>query len=165
MKKIFWTGCILLSFLSCRGGDEKDIQKIDQVLHMFIKKSSGQDLLNKNLKGSYTDVVLKDIGGIKDQVSISGYSLKKTTDTLNYLEYSAGAKRNLVDSISPDYKTYRSDIAIHFSKKDSANIDLDTLTIFYEWTPQVFQVKSVNYNKKQVFSKTSEGNNTFTVVK
>lgn len=165
MRKIFWAGCILFTFLSCRGDDTQNIQKIDQVLQMYMKNSAGQDLLNKNIAGSYVDVTLKDIGGIKDQTSISGYSLKKTTDPLSYLEYTAGAKRNLVDSVSPDYKTYRSDIAIHLKKKNSDSVDLDTLTIFYEWTPQIFQVKSVNYNQKPVFSKTSALTNTFTVVK
>ncbi len=165
MKKILGTVCILLTFLSCRGDETNNAQKIDQVLNMFMKNSSGQDLLNAKLNGSYSTVVLKDIGGLKDQTAISGYLFKKTSDTINYLEYSAGAKRNLVDSVSPDFKTYRSDIAIHLSKKNSDSVDLDTLTILYEWTPELFQVKSASYNKKVVFSKASQGNNTFTVVK
>lgn len=163
MKKLllFFT---FISLLSCRN-DGEDVQNIDQVIHMYMKDSTGKDLLNKKIAGSYQDVILKDLGGIRDQMSMSGYYFRKDSDTLTYLEYIAGATRNPIDSTGSDFKTYRSDIMLQLKKTTADSVDLDTMTVFYEWTPQLFQVKQVNYNGAKVFSKTAGQPNTFTVIK
>lgn len=155
---------IFLSLVSCRN-DGEDVQNIDQTIHLYIKDKTGKDLLNKKLAGSYQEVVLKDLGGIRDQMSMSGYNLKKDADTLTYMEYIVGAKRNLKDSLSPDFKTYRSNIMLQLKKTAEDSVDLDTMVVFYEWTPTLFQVKQIDYNGKKVFAKTAGQPNTFTVVK
>jgi len=89
------------------------------------------------------------LGGIRDQVTISSFGLKEDVDKINFIEYIAGAKRNLTDSISPDFKKYRSDIMLQLRKTAADSIDLDTMVVFYEWTPEVFQIRSINYNGKK----------------
>ncbi len=156
---------LILTFLwSCRQ-DENGLQKIDQVLQLYIKNTLGQDLLNSSSTGYFQNLTMKDIGGIRDQMSISGYSLKKDQNGQNYLEYIAGAKRNLTDSISADHKKYRSDMILLLSTSATDSVDVDTLSVFYDWTPQVFQIQTVNYNGKKVFTKTEGQPNAVTVIK
>lgn len=165
MKHFFLMGIVaFIAFLSCRN-DENDVQHIDQVLHLYIKDQSGKDLLNSKLAGAYQEVLLKDLGGIRDQVSISGVTLKKDPENITYLEYTAGARRNLKDSLNPDFKTYRSDIMLQLKKASADSVDVDTMAVFYEWTPALFRIKSVNYNGKKVFDKTEGQPNTVTIVK
>lgn len=152
-----------IAFLACRGDGDEGLQKIDQTLHLYISNSLGQDLLNSSITGSYETVTLSDIGGLYDQTSISGYSLKKDTDTVVYLEYKAGATRYLLDSTSPDYKRYRSDMQANFIS-DSDTIQ-DTISVVYEWTPQLFQIQSVIYNRETVFTKTEGASNIVKIVK
>lgn len=156
---------LVLSFasLACRGDDES-LQKIDQVLELYVKNSSGQDLLNTSIDGSYKSVTLTDIGGLYDQSSISGYALKKDADTVTYLEYKAGATRYLLDSTNPDYKRYRSDMQANYITASNDTIQ-DTISVVYEWTPQVFQIQSVMYNKATVFTKTEGASNIAKIVK
>lgn len=163
MKYIPFVLFAMLMF-SCRA-DEQPVQNIDQIIHVYIKDRSGKDLLNKSITGSYQEVVLKDLGGIRDQMAMSGYNLRKDSDTLTYMEYIAGATRNLQDSLNPDYKTYRSDIMFQLRKTAADSVDLDTMVVFYEWTPELFQVKQINYNGAKVFTKTAGKANTFTVIK
>lgn len=163
MQKILLL-CTFIILCSCRN-DQQGVQNIDQTIHLYMKDKAGKDLLNKKLAGSYQEVVLKDLGGIRDQMSMSGYNFKKDTDTLTYMEYIAGAKRNLKDSLSADYKTYHSKIMLQLKKTAADSIDLDTMDILYEWTPTLFQVKQINYNGAKIFTKTAGQPNSFTVVK
>ena len=156
MKPIVLALCSLFLIFSCRG-DSEDVQKIDQLLHIYLKNTDGQDLMNSSLDGSYSSVSLLDIGGLYDQSSISGYSLVKDDDAVYYLKYTAGATRNFVDSVSADYKTYRSDIILELTDSDTDSVDLDTISVFYDWTPQVFKVSSFYYNGTQLNFAASDG--------
>lgn len=152
-----------LALLACRGNDD-ELQKIDQVLQIYVKNSAGQDLLNSKIPGSFKSATLTDIGGLYDQSSISGYSIKKDNDTVNFIEYKAGATRYLKDSVSPDHKFYQSDLQARYitAKKDTIR---DTISILYSWTPQVFQVQTVKYNRTTVFTKTDGAPNVIKIVK
>ena len=156
--------CLLLVITSCRL-EEQDLQQIDQVIRFYVKDANGKDLLNSKLSGTYKEVLLKDLGGERDQVPIGSASVKKDRDTLSYIEYVAGARRNLTDSLSPELKRYRSDILVQYRRSTADSTDSDSISIFYEWTPKLFSVKQINYNGKKVFEKPSGGANTFTIVK
>lgn len=158
MKNMF--PMLLITFLlllSCRN-TEDSVQKIDQTVQIYID-SLGKDMLNQKIAGTYTTIVMKDIGGIYDATNISGFNLKKNSDTANYIEYLAGAKRNLVDSVSTTQKYYQSDIVLNLTKKINDTVSkttVDTMKIQYSWTPQVFQVAKIYYNRQLVFSKTDD---------
>lgn len=168
MKNIFFILLILLvSFISCRGNEE-DIQQIDQVVNLYIKDTNGKDLLNTNLSGTYNTINLFDLNGTRDLVPIKSFTIKKNTDTVNYLDYDSGAVRLLVDSLSPENKSYRSDFIISLTKNsDPTNtiIDLDTIKIEYSWTPTLFQISKLYYNKNLMFSKVSGEPNIITITK
>lgn len=146
----FFIVCTLM--LSCRT-EEESLQQIDQVIQLYID-SLGQDMLNDKLPGSYKNPQINDVYGLTDNAPIT-FTLKKDTDTLNYLEYVAGATRVKIDS-SAAGKTYESKIAINFTKKinDSVNRTInDTMTIQYRSTPDIFQVWTVWYNGQIKFTK------------
>lgn len=93
-----------------------------------------------------------------------------TTDSLYYFEYLSGARRIIKDSISPENKTYRSDLAFSFSRTVNNQIVTvtDVMEIHYRWTPSLFQVSEVLYNGQPVFSKAADAPNsinTFTIIK
>lgn len=153
MKNIFFLGVILLfAFLSCRN-DEFGPQKIDQIVQLYID-SANQDMLNARIPGSYIEVRMNDVYGFTDNAPVA-FTLKKDADTVNFIEYLAGAKRMGLDS-SGESKTYQSKIALILRKKvtDSTfEIANDTMVINYQMNPSVFQVSQVWYNNKLEFSK------------
>ena len=153
MKNFFFFLMIsFFGFLSCRN-DENDVQNIDQVINLYID-SSGQDMLNTTIEGGYSNIRMNDVNGLLDVAPVS-FSQKKDVDTINYLEYLAGARRILIDSTA-DFKTYESRISLLMTKKidDSTNIDInDALKIQYYFSPQKFQVSKVWYNDVLVFTK------------
>ncbi|QBA22111.1 hypothetical protein EU348_13290 [Chryseobacterium indologenes] len=172
MMKYFW--CILVAvfaLISCKSDDDS-LQRIDQLMNIYIRNSAGQDLLNSKLTGSYTGYSVNDIFGTKDIAPIN-ISLKMTTDSLFYMEYLAGAKRRRLDSISPDQpgtgNSYYSRMKITYTKSTNASDNvIDTLEIQYRNTPTVFQVSKVLYNRVPVFSKEADAPtsiNTVTVTK
>lgn len=167
MKFYVITGIITVLILtSCRGNDTEIPQKIDQTMHLYMKNASGQDLLNNKLPGAYKTITLTDLNGKKDRVSISSFSLKKDADTINYLEYTAGASRKLTDSISPAQKIYQSKIEIGLNKSTATStLERDTLLITYSWTPTLFQISKVSYNNSEIFVKTAGMPNKMTVIK
>ena len=73
---------ILIFFSSCRGEDESDLQKIDQVLNIYIKNSAGKDLLNTNIPGGFTAVRAQDLNADRALQDITGISVKKTRTRL-----------------------------------------------------------------------------------
>lgn len=152
--KILLSALIIgVSVVSCRNNDEQ-LQQIDQKIHLYID-SLGQDMLNKNISGSYISVSWNDVNGATDNAPVS-YTLKKDSDTLNYMQYFAGAKRVLIDSISPENKTYRSTIALNMVLKNTDNTNSttnDTLVLNYNYTSEYFRVSSAYYNNILVFSK------------
>lgn len=164
---IFLLSIGLSAIFSCRNSDDMQ-QQIDQVIDIYID-SLGQDMLNAKIPGSYTSVTLKDIGGSYDQVPISagGYSLRKDKDTVVYLQYIAGAKRNLIDSVNPGLKKYESDIVLNLTKTVNKlpKTTIDTLKIQYDWSPEFFQVSKVYFKNNLVFTKQAGQPNIITIVK
>lgn len=165
MKNLFFLTMIaFFAFLSCRS-DEDSVQKIDQVINLYID-SVGQDLLNVKVPGSYVSSSMNDVYGLTDNAPVS-FAVKKDTDTINYIEYVAGAKRIGIDS-SGSTKTYESKIALFLTKKinDSTNrVSNDTLTIQYLSTPSLFQVSKIWYNDVLQFTKVEGQPNTVKIVK
>lgn len=168
MKKSFWGILItLLTLLSCRSDDES-LQNIDQIFDLYIKDSSGKDLLNPTKVGSYTGVSWNDELAATDIANVS-FNRKMLADSTYYAEYTAGATRQLYDDSDPDNKIYRSEIQISLIKKISdtqnAPVDIDTLEIYYRMNPSVFEVSKVYYNKVLKFSKTPNQPNVVTIIK
>lgn len=160
---------LLLSFflfLSCRN-EGNDIQKIDQVINIYMQNAEGTDLLNTKIKGSYTGVSGQDLNADRALQEISGFSVKKDKDTVAYIDYVAGATKLLKDSISSSKKSYQSDFYLNLSKTVDKNtvVDTDTVKIEYDWSPAVFQVSKIWYNQKLVFTKAEGQANIIKIVK
>ncbi len=153
MKNVFFTLLmVFFALISCRN-DDSDVQKIDQIIHLYID-SAGQDMLNSNIPGSYVNVQGNDEYGLVDSAPVN-FSNKKDADTVNYLEYLAGARRIGIDSVG-DNKNYESKIALILTKKvnNTTNAVIkDILTIQYSSTPTSFQVSKVYYNNILKFTK------------
>ena len=153
MKNAFFLS-VLMSFalFSCRN-DEDAVQKIDQVIRLYID-SAGQDMLNSNIKGSYSNIRMNDVYGLTDSAPVN-FSTKKDQDTVNFIEYIAGARRIGIDSAGTS-KTYESKIALIMSRSlpnAATAIVNDTMTIQYSFTPELFQVSKIWYNKTLRFTK------------
>ncbi len=164
MKNVFFLLlAVFVVFLSCRS-DEDSVQKIDQIINLYID-SLGQDMLNTKLAGSYISSTMNDVYGLTDNAPIS-ISIKKDADTINYIEYLAGAKRIAIDSTA-NSKTYESKIALNLTKKiaDANRITNDTMTIQYLSTPNLFQVSKIWYNGVLQFTKVEGQPNTVKIVK
>ena len=164
MKNVFFlTIIVFFAFLSCRS-DEDSVQRIDQVINLYID-SLGQDMLNAKVPGSYTTSRMNDVYGLTDNAPVS-FTIKKDVDTLSYIEYLAGAKRIGIDS-SGTSKTYESKVALFLTKKvnDSNRVTNDTITIHYLSTPELFQVSKLWYNGVLQFTKVEGQPNTVKIVK
>ena len=164
MKNVFFLLlAVFVVFLSCRS-DEDSVQKIDQIINLYIY-SLCQDMLNTKLAGSYISSTMNDVYGLTDNAPIS-ISIKKDADTINYIEYLAGAKRIAIDSTA-NSKTYESKIALNLTKKiaDANRITNDTMTIQYLSTPNFFQVSKIWYNGVLQFTKVEGQPNTVKIVK
>ena len=164
MKNVFFlTIIVFFALLSCRS-DEDSVQKIDQVINLYID-SLGQDMLNSKVPGSYMNSQMNDVYGLTDNAPVS-FTIKKDADTLSYIEYLAGAKRIGIDSTASS-KTYESKVALFLTKKvnDSSKVTNDTITIQYLSTPQLFQVSKIWYNGILQFTKVDGQPNTVKIVK
>ena len=164
MKNVFFLTIMILSaFLSCRS-DEDAVQRIDQVINLYID-SLGQDMLNSKVPESYTNSRMNDVYGLTDNAPVS-FTIKKDADTISYIEYLAGAKRIGIDS-SGTSKTYESKVALFLTKKvnDSNRVTNDTITIQYLSTPELFQVSKLWYNGVLQFTKVEGQPNTVKIVK
>ena len=153
MKNLFFL--MLVAFLgltSCRN-DESDVQKIDQIMQLYID-SLGQDMLNVKLPGSYTTTSMNDVYGLTDNAPVT-FSVKKDADTVSFIEYVAGAKRIRIDSTELS-KTYESKIALTLIKSINDSVKRttnDTMTIQYRSTPTLFEISKVWYNNVLQFTK------------
>jgi len=156
----------ILILFSCQR-DETDVQIIDQVLKLYMKSATtGQDLLNPNIEGSYTTPVLQDLLGDRDLQAISGYTFPKDADTVVYMDYPAGAIRLKIDSLSNDeQQIYYSRFVIKLLKKDEVLPDYDTIKIEYKSTPSLFQISKLWYNDQLKFTKVQGQPNIVTIVK
>lgn len=169
MKKYLWgISLSLLALLSCRS-DEESLQNIDQIMTFYMKNAAGQDLLNPTAIGSYSNIKMNDVFGENDNspVTFSGPTMQ--ADSTYSIEYTAGATRRL---LSPDAgaenRVYYSRIALNLSRKVNDTLFqtvLDTMEIQYRWSPALFEVSKVLYNKNEVFNKTPTSGNTFTITK
>jgi len=151
-KSVFVFVAVFFTLLSCRG-DEDSLQKIDQIFNLYMKDGSGKDLLHPNKIGAYTTISFNDALGDTDVTNVN-YSRKMTVDSVNYLEYIAGAKRELLNGSDPDNRTYYSKIEVSLTKKLTNSTvstpDIDTLEIRYRFTPSVFEISKVLYNNSEV---------------
>ncbi|MEJ5052185.1 hypothetical protein WH221_20345 [Chryseobacterium culicis] len=172
MMKYFWSILVVVfALISCKSDDDS-LQRIDQVLNIYMKNSAGQDLLNSKKTGSFTGYSVNDVFGAKDNSPVS-ISLRMTTDSLFYMEYLAGAKRRRLDSISPDNPgtgtSYFSRMQITFTKSTNvADNVIGLLEVQYRNTPTAFQVSKVLYDGNEVFSKNADAPtsiNTVTITK
>lgn len=162
--RIFTILSAILLLFSCQR-DESETQTIDQVLRLYIKDSTNTDLLNPKIDGSFTNVALLDILGIRDLMPISGFSLLKDSDTVTYLDYPAGAIRLKIDSLSNDSEeTYYSQFVVKLSKT-TTDFDEDTIKIEYKSTPSLFQISKLWYNRELKFTKVQGQPNIVTIVK
>ncbi|KMQ63343.1 hypothetical protein ACM40_00535 [Chryseobacterium sp. BLS98] len=165
---LFQLIALLFLTVSC-GSDEDSLQRIDQILNIYIKNSAGQDLLNAKKNGSYSSYAVNDAFGATD-VSPVSVPLKVTTDSLYYFEYIRGAKRMTMDSLGPDNRTYHSKMAFALRRTVNNVVEttIDSMEIRYRWTPSVFQVSEVLYNNQVVFTKAADAPNainTVTIIK
>lgn len=153
MKNLFFLMLVaFLGFISCRN-DENDVQKIDQVMQLYID-SLGQDMLNVKLPGSYTTTSMNDVYGLTDNAPVT-FSVKKDADTVSFIEYVAGAKRIRIDSTELS-KTYESKIGLTLIKSINDSVKRttnDTMTIQYLSTPTLFEISKVWYNDVLQFNK------------
>ncbi len=152
---IFFLFVVFLSAVSCRSENPDDIRRIDQVLNIYID-SLGQDMLDNTLPGSYIAVTLNDVDGLTDNAPVQT-SLKKDDANIYFLQYTAGARRILVETLPGNTEIYRSRIALNLRKQlnDSVqSVTNDTLVLNYTLTPQVFEISTAFYNGVPVFSKT-----------
>lgn len=153
MKNLFFLMFVaFLGFISCRN-DENDVQKIDQVMQLYID-SLGQDMLNVKLPGSYTTTSMNDVYGLTDNAPVT-FSVKKDADTVSFIEYVAGAKRIRIDSTELSI-TYESKIGLTLIKSINDSVKRttnDTMTIQYLSTPTLFEISKVWYNDVLQFNK------------
>lgn len=168
MKNYLWVFAItFFTLLSC-SSDEDDVQKIDQILDIYIKDTAGKDLLHTTKVGSFTTISMNDNLAATDIATVN-FSRKMQVDSTNYIQYVAGAIRQLVDDSNPDNKVYKSQIFVTLSKKLSdtqmETPIVDTLNIFYKMSPQFFEVSQVYYNSELKFTKVSNEPNIVTIIK
>ena len=158
---------ILLLF-SCQR-DEADVQVIDQVVKLYMSSATtGQDLLNPKITGSYSTPTLLDLLGERDLQPISGYTFPKDADTLVYMDYPAGAIRLKADSVSTaDREIYYSKFVISLQKTVNSALvrDDDTIQVEYISTPSLFQISKLWYNDELKFTKIPGKPNIVTIVK
>ena len=156
MKNVFFFSLLFsVALLSCRN-DEDAVQKIDQVIRLYID-STGQDMLNANIKGGYSNIRMNDVYGLTDSAPVN-FSSKKDQDTVNFIEYIAGARRIGIDSAG-NSKTYESRIALSYSKSltdSTTTVVNDTMTVQYNFTPELFQVSKIFYNNVLQFTKVAD---------
>lgn len=169
MKNLLF-GILMICFalLSCRS-DEDSIQKIDQIINFYIQDASGKDLLIPNAIGSYTTISMNDVLAPTDIATVS-FSPKIDANSTNFIEYIAGATRQLQSGADSDDRVYRSRIRVALTKKitdttSAASIN-DTLEIRYRWTPTVFEVSKVFYNNSELpITKDLENRNVVKIIK
>lgn len=161
---IFFLTTLLL--FSCNKREDSE-QKIDQIVHLYIKNADGTDGLNPKNKKAYTSISLQDLNGDRSLQSINSYSLLYDKDSVRYIEYVAGARRILKDSTSPSQKTYQSDFILNLSRTVNSVLvtDADTVSLQYSWSPTLFALTKVAYNQKTQTLSKSNGANTISVTK
>lgn len=152
MKKIFLYILLLSCVVISCGNDDNSLQRIDQILNIYMKSDTNPDLLNAKKSGSYTSFSVNDMLGDK-AVSPVNIPLRMRQDSIFYMEYLAGAKRKKFDSAGTTYYSRMTITLNQTVNNTSQPVDTDTLEIRYRNTPEIFQVSEVLYNTQSVFSK------------
>ena len=164
MKNILSIFSLIFLLVSC-GSDEDNVQRIDQVLKIYIQNQQGQNLLNKDLEGGFSSVQMFDLGGEFTSQVLKGYSVKKDSLDQQYIEYAAGGTRNLVGEIASG-QIYQSDLAIaYFITGQTEPVAADELTLQYIHSPILFQIQQINQNGVTIFTKKDGEPNIVYIVK
>ncbi|OCA68770.1 hypothetical protein [Chryseobacterium arthrosphaerae] len=151
MMKYFWSILIIVfTLISCKSDDES-LQRIDQVMNIYMKSNTNPDLLNAKKSGSYTAYSVNDMLGDRD-ISPVSIPLKMRSDSTFYMEYISGAKRRKLDSAGTMYYS-RMRLTLSRNVNNVPENTFDTLEIRYRNSLEVFQVSQVLYNRKLMFSK------------
>ncbi|AYZ14165.1 hypothetical protein EGY05_20460 [Chryseobacterium arthrosphaerae] len=151
MMKYFWSILIIVfALISCKSDDES-LQRIDQVMNIYMKSNTNPDLLNAKKSGSYTAYSVNDMLGDRD-ISPVSIPLKMRPDSTFYMEYISGAKRRKLDSAGTMYYS-RMRLTLSRNVNNAPENTFDTLEIRYRNSLEVFQVSQVLYNRKLMFSK------------
>ncbi|PWN61379.1 hypothetical protein [Chryseobacterium oncorhynchi] len=173
MRNIVFGILVIVSALISCGQDEESLQRIDQIMNVYIKSDTNPDLLNSKKAGSYTSYSVNDMFGTRDDSPVT-IPLRMRTDSVFYMEYIAGAKRRRMDSVSPSNpgtgNSYNSRMMITLRKtvNNTTETTVDTMEIQYRQSPTLFQVSKVIYNGKEKFSKEADAPNSInnvTIVK
>ncbi len=146
---------VFISAASCRSENPDDIQRIDQVLNIYID-SLGQDMLDNTLPGSYISVAINDVDGLTDNAPVQ-VNIRKDEANLSFIQYTAGANRILMETLPGNKEIYRSRIALNMRKQLNDSVQTvtnDTLVLNYTLSPQIFEISTAIYNGVPVFSKT-----------
>ncbi|SDD86171.1 hypothetical protein [Riemerella columbipharyngis] len=162
MKKILILIILGVAVSSCRK-ENVPSQKIEQVLNIYVKNSTGKDLLNPKDSTNYISVSAVDLNADIDGVQVPLNIMQN--DSIYFLQYIAGARRILKDSLSKDEKTYSSDIVLSFNKNVNQQLvsTTDTLGLEYFWSPSMFRLSDVKLNNVSL-KKGKSGNPTEVVI-
>ncbi|NAW52222.1 hypothetical protein GNY06_12830 [Elizabethkingia argentiflava] len=140
-----------LATVSCRQ-EEGGLQRMEQVIHFYIQNPQGGDLLNPNDSLGYANRVnFVDLNADRLDVQIGEVTPQIDEGGKNYLEYTAGATRVLVDSVK-DQKKYISDFVIKYQNRegDTKSMSNDTLHVAYLWSPSIFRISEILLNRKKI---------------
>jgi hypothetical protein len=166
--KILLFSMISILLFSCRGEDMNDLQKIDQVVNLYISDTNGVDLLNTENTNAYKTVTLQDLNDPNTALkAISTFSIKKDLNNVSYIDYAGGATRVLQTTSGQYPEIYQSEFYINLTKSVNDNdvTDVDTIKIQYSSEPSQFKVSKIWYNKQLAFSKVSVEPNIVKIVK
>lgn len=166
MRNIIFGILVVVFGLTSCSQDEDSLQRIDQILNIYMKSETNPDLLNAKKSGSFTSFSVNDMLGDRT-ISPVSIPLRMRQDSIFYMDYLAGAKRRKFDSAGTTYYS-RMEITLNTTVNNTTQSVKDILEIHYRNTPEVFQVSEVLYNTKSVFSKESGAANSInnvTIVK
>ncbi len=159
---------ISMLLFSCRGEEVSDLQKIDQVVNLYISDKNGIDLLNTEDTIAYKTIALLDLNDPKTALKpISTFSIKKDVTNISYLDYAAGATRLLKSNAGQYPENYQSEFYINLTKSVNEKdiTDRDTIKIQYSAELKLFKVSKIWYNNNLVFTKVSDEANIVKIVK
>ena len=159
---------ISLFLFSCRGEDVNDLQKIDQIVNLYISNGSGVDLLNKNNTDAYTAIVLQDLNDPNTALKpISNFSIKEDANGIFFMDYASGATKILQSTAGNYPEIYQSEFYINLSKtvNNVTTTDVDTIKIQYLSEPAHFKVSKIWYNNQLEFTKVGDEANIVKIVK
>lgn len=167
MKNIFLYILLFSCVVISCGSDDDSLQRIDQILNIYMKSDTSPDLLNAKKSGSFTSFSVNDMLGDKESSPVTTIPLRMREDSIFYIEYIAGAKRKKFDSAGINYYS-RMALTLNKTVNNTTQSVTDILEIHYRKTPELFQVSEVLYNTKPIFSKESGAPNSInnvTVIK